>query len=57
MHHFNFKDAITTLVPAGIFTGIAAESTLMGLKLLGAGLTVIWLLYRVAIARKELNKK
>lgn len=56
MYH-NIREAAITLIPGGIGTGVWLSNIHTGLGIVASVLTIIWLGYRVAIARKELKSK
>lgn len=55
MHHI--KDIIITILPSLGGLQVALEASDIILKALAGGLTVIWLVIRIAIAYKEYKKK
>lgn len=58
MHHFShiFKDTIITILPSmgGMYAALEASNIL--LKLIAGGLTIIWLIIRIATALKDYRK-
>lgn len=55
MHHI--QDAALTLLPSTVGTLAALELTNVGLKVLFAIGSLIWLYYRIAIIHREYKKK
>lgn len=55
LHHI--KELVVTLVPAGAGVQITLETANIGVKILIGVATLVWMGYRIAIARIELKKK
>lgn len=55
MHHI--QDAAITILPSAAGTLAALELTNVGMKVLFGIGSLVWLYYRIAIIRKEYNKK